>query len=92
MAAICEVPMSPLVIRHPCELSLVGVLCDVRDERRDFVLQPSHAVIILSHAIRALNLMKAETLSDLEMRRASVALMQDLRLQVSRECLRGELP
>ena len=84
--------MPQLVVRHACELSLVGVLCDVRDERRDFILQPSHAVIILSHAIRALNLMKAESLSDLETRRAGVALMQDLRLQVSRECLRGEQP
>ena len=79
----------PVIFRHVAETSLVGMLIDARNERRDFVLQPLHGVIVLSHAIRALNLMTAETLADLE-RREGVALMDGLRLEISRESLRGE--
>ncbi len=80
-----------LIPRHPSELSLVGLLT-AKDERRTFRLEPHHAVIILSRCIRSLNLIMVNDLQELAARRETCALLTGLRLEISRESLRGEQP
>jgi hypothetical protein len=82
--------MRGLQIRHIAEVSLVGLLVDAKDERRTFRLEPHHGVIVLSRVIRKMNLMKVETLEELITRRETCALLTGLRLEISRESLRGE--
>jgi len=82
--------MPGLQIRHIAEVSLVGLLVDAKDERRTFRLEAHHGVIVLSRVIRKLNLMKVETLEELIARRETCALLVALRLEISRESLRGE--
>ncbi|MGC1416893.1 MAG: hypothetical protein WA817_16525 [Candidatus Acidiferrum sp.] len=82
----------PVVFRHVSETSLVGLLVDAKNERRTFQLEPHHGVIILSRCIRSLNAMKVQTIEEFSCRRETCALLTGLRLQISREALRGELP
>ena len=77
--------MAALQFRHVSETSLVGLLTDAKGERRKFKLENCHGVIILSHLIRRINLMKAETVEDLETRRETSALLTALRIEVTRE-------
>jgi hypothetical protein len=83
--------MPTLLFRHVAETSLVGLLIDAKDERRTFRLEAHHGVIVLSRVVRSLNTMKVETVEELTARRETCALLVSLRLEISREALRGTL-
>jgi hypothetical protein len=83
--------MPTLLFRHAAETSLVGLLIDSKDERRTFRLEAHHGVIVLSRVIRKMNAMTVETLEELMTRRETCALLTGLRLEISRESLRGDL-
>jgi hypothetical protein len=79
--------MPALIPRHASEVSLVGLLIDARDQRRNFPLEMHHGVIVLSRVIRSLNSMQVETVEELMDRRETCALLIGLRLEISREAL-----
>jgi hypothetical protein len=79
------------LFRHVTETSLVGLLIDAKTERRTFRLEAHHGVIVLSRVIRKMNAMTVETLEELMTRRETCALLTGLRLEISRESLRGDL-
>jgi hypothetical protein len=70
--------------------SLLVNATDRQSPRR--ALTPVAGVVILSHAIRALNRMRATTLGELETRRESAALLQSIRAEIARDVAIGVSP
>jgi hypothetical protein len=71
--------------RNPLERSLLALLTNSETPARGFQLSHHAGVICLTHVVRALNLTRAETLEELEMRRESAATLAALRIEIQRE-------
>lgn len=65
--------------------SLVGILTNTDTPLRPSPLSKECGVIVLTHVVRSLNLLRAETLEELWERRESAALLVGLRLDIQRE-------